>query len=303
MTNRVDATLIKVLNKRYGNETANLVADTPLFDLGTSRFVDVHKRPEYAASHAHSGEIRMPFSTVATHSALSVDGLGIPSGDGKLHVSTIIVAPDGDERYFEWARESGWEIEDPDGDSYLLLLWAWDTYKADSAEFILAWMSREWERGPLFTLIGGDGATVTKARHDGPGSVAQAVVSEMMDAVIADIFTLDRSSRKHHLALSQRPPGKRAAKTAKFKPWAREDTPHIIFLDPGCKTDVNGNEIRSACEGERVITAHPRRAHERVLRSPKWGKRQGDTVWVKQAWVGPQEWAHKGVQYRIVDLH
>ena len=109
-------------------------------------------------------------------------------------------------------------------------------------------------------------------------------------------------SNQHHAAIGRRPAGKRGAKTVKFKPWAREDMPRVLFLDPGCTRDVTGRTVRAPVgEEDKVIMAHPRRAHLRTLRSERWGDRQGDVVWVKASWVGPKKWAHGGVQYRIVD--
>lgn len=50
--------------------------------------------------------------------------------------------------------------------------------------------------------------------------------------------------------------------------------------------------------------AHARRAHVRVLRSAKWGAKQGQTVWVRSAWVGPREWRDAASRqvYRVADF-
>lgn len=67
------------------------------------------------------------------------------------------------------------------------------------------------------------------------------------------------------------------------------------------------NQKESA--GKRVIdsgplhrAAHSRRAHYRMLRSPRFKNKVGQRVWVASAWVGPKEWTdHSGQIYRIVD--
>lgn len=48
--------------------------------------------------------------------------------------------------------------------------------------------------------------------------------------------------------------------------------------------------------------AHSRRAHFRMLRSPKFKNKQGHRIWVQSAWVGPKEWTDRSGQiYRIVE--
>jgi len=45
--------------------------------------------------------------------------------------------------------------------------------------------------------------------------------------------------------------------------------------------------------------AHTRRGHWRTLRSEHF-VRQGERVWVRQAWIGPREWIHDGQRYRVL---
>jgi len=48
--------------------------------------------------------------------------------------------------------------------------------------------------------------------------------------------------------------------------------------------------------------AHSRRAHWRLLRSPKFRHKQGQRICVKYAWIGPKEWTDRSGQiYRIVE--
>lgn len=48
--------------------------------------------------------------------------------------------------------------------------------------------------------------------------------------------------------------------------------------------------------------AHSRRAHFRLLRSPRFRHKQGARVWVKSAWCGPKEWSDRSGQiYKIIE--
>ena len=48
--------------------------------------------------------------------------------------------------------------------------------------------------------------------------------------------------------------------------------------------------------------AHARRAHSRLLSSPRYKAKRGQRIWVQSAWVGPKEWSdHSGQIYKIVD--
>lgn len=65
-----------------------------------------------------------------------------------------------------------------------------------------------------------------------------------------------------------------------------------------------GNGLPHTGKRSDILTAHARRAHVRVLRSAKWGKNQGKTVWVRSAWVGPKEWHDTSAKqvYRIANF-
>jgi len=48
--------------------------------------------------------------------------------------------------------------------------------------------------------------------------------------------------------------------------------------------------------------SHSRRAHFRLLSSPRYKAKRGQRIWVQSAWVGPKEWSdHSGQIYKIVD--
>ena len=54
--------------------------------------------------------------------------------------------------------------------------------------------------------------------------------------------------------------------------------------------------------GNNQRIAHSRRAHYRLLSSPRFKAKQGQKVWIRSAWVGPKEWTdHSGQIYKIVD--
>lgn len=56
------------------------------------------------------------------------------------------------------------------------------------------------------------------------------------------------------------------------------------------------------CEPQILRCAHSRRAHFRLLKSPKFKHKQGQRIWVKSMWVGPKEWEDStGHIYKIVD--
>lgn len=60
----------------------------------------------------------------------------------------------------------------------------------------------------------------------------------------------------------------------------------------------------SIADKSAALTAHSRRAHTRILRSPKWGANMGKILWVRSCWVGPKEWrdAESMQVYRIAEL-
>ncbi len=47
-------------------------------------------------------------------------------------------------------------------------------------------------------------------------------------------------------------------------------------------------------------TAHTRRAHARVLRSPRFKNKIGQTIFIRSCWVGPKEWEQSGSIYKLV---
>src|SRR3990167_7697935 len=87
--------------------------------------------------------------------------------------------------------------------------------------------------------------------------------------------------------------------TAKLKPWAREDLPRIILIDPkeahryGHRADHGGSHASPI--------PHPRRGGPMTLRHPRYGENQGKVIWRRGTWVGDRECVHHGTTYRVLD--
>lgn len=93
---------------------------------------------------------------------------------------------------------------------------------------------------------------------------------------------------------------RRAAKTAKKKPWLREDRPHIILLDP-TKARQYGHRIDRGGTHASPIP-HQRLGNWATLKHEKYGKRRGEKIWRPPTWVGDKEWVFRGSRYRVLDV-
>jgi hypothetical protein len=90
-------------------------------------------------------------------------------------------------------------------------------------------------------------------------------------------------------------------KRGKSVEWTRARTHYVVLnkahpanrkeVAPGAEVDVSDAYIKRQ--------AHSRRAHARVLRSPRFRNKQGQTIHVAACWVGPQEWKQFGSIYRL----
>lgn len=102
-----------------------------------------------------------------------------------------------------------------------------------------------------------------------------------------------------HLHLCKKAPTIPSGKTVTWQK-ARE---HYVLLHKNHAANSRG------ANGKRVIQdsnpnrcAHSRRAHYRLLSSPRFKNRVGQRVWVKSSWVGPKEWEDRSGQiYKIVE--
>lgn len=102
----------------------------------------------------------------------------------------------------------------------------------------------------------------------------------------------------HCTKVSPPNPAKKSAEWVK----ARE---HYVLLHKSHpanqKIEVNRRQAANTDTVDRA--AHSRRAHYRMLRSPRFRNKIGQRVWVKSAWCGPKEWTDRSGQiYRIVDI-
>lgn len=93
-------------------------------------------------------------------------------------------------------------------------------------------------------------------------------------------------------------------KKGKSVEWLQPRT-HYVLLNrnhpANNKTVQKGANISP---GDEYIKkrAHSRRAHARILRSPRFKNKVGQTIRVKACWVGPDEWKQFGTIYRMAHL-
>lgn len=91
-------------------------------------------------------------------------------------------------------------------------------------------------------------------------------------------------------------------KKGKSVEWLESRT-HYVILNrnhpANSKTAEKGAKITP---GDEYIKkrAHSRRAHARILRSPRFKNKVGKTIRVKACWVGPDEWSQFGSIYKMM---
>lgn len=92
-------------------------------------------------------------------------------------------------------------------------------------------------------------------------------------------------------------------KTGKSVEWVKSRE-HFIIIGQEAKESV----VWYAVAGRKLPTtlirgAHPRIGHERTLSSPKFTRKQGLTIWIRDTWVGPREWESEdgGTIYKIYE--
>lgn len=93
-----------------------------------------------------------------------------------------------------------------------------------------------------------------------------------------------------------RPRAPRDSKTAKLKPWLRDDVPHMILIDPN-RAPAYGCQPRQVESGEakrKAPVPHARRGHWRRLSEDR-------RVHVRASWIGPNEWTFRNAVYKIVE--
>ena len=91
-------------------------------------------------------------------------------------------------------------------------------------------------------------------------------------------------------------------KKGKSVEWMKARTHYVILhkAHPANSKQVAvGSTVTRSSESIKR-QAHTRRAHARILRSPRFRNKLGQTIYVKATWVGPSEWKENGSIYRMV---
>lgn len=79
---------------------------------------------------------------------------------------------------------------------------------------------------------------------------------------------------------------------------------HYVLLTSRHPANTDGGNQMNYDENEVIRRmAHRVRAHKRVLRSPRFRKKMGQTIWIQEQWRGPKEWINKRSRqiYRWID--
>lgn len=85
--------------------------------------------------------------------------------------------------------------------------------------------------------------------------------------------------------------------------WQKQREHYVLLhkSHPANKIESHGKVIENG-EPQILRSAHCRRAHFRLLKSPKFRYKVGQKVWVRSTWVGPKEWKdHSGQIYTIIE--
>jgi hypothetical protein len=84
--------------------------------------------------------------------------------------------------------------------------------------------------------------------------------------------------------------------------WLRARTHYVLIhrCHPANASTVDRGAVVAESDGYLKRQAHTRRAHARVLRSPRFRKKMGQTIRVRSAWIGPNEWKQNASIYRLL---
>lgn len=90
-------------------------------------------------------------------------------------------------------------------------------------------------------------------------------------------------------------------KQGKSIEWTKARTHYVVLhkAHPANRQGVaKGSSV--VLDASRITRqAHTRRAHARVLRSPRFRHKLGQTIMVRSCWVGPDEWKQSGSIYQL----
>jgi len=91
-------------------------------------------------------------------------------------------------------------------------------------------------------------------------------------------------------------------KKGKSVEWVKARTHYVLLhkAHPANSKEVSAGSTVSRNTESIKRQAHTRRAHARVLRSPRFRNKLGLTIHVKATWVGPSEWRENGSIYRMI---
>lgn len=120
--------------------------------------------------------------------------------------------------------------------------------------------------------------------------------SEMMAKIMDYVWQVlaEMTCGEAHMAAVRASSPRCAGKSARLKPWLRDDLERIILLDPSRAARDCGMP-RGPLQGERhQPLPHGRRGHWRRLDETR-------RVWVRPAWIGPMQWQARGQIYRVLD--
>jgi hypothetical protein len=94
-------------------------------------------------------------------------------------------------------------------------------------------------------------------------------------------------------------------KKGKSVEWLQTRTHYVLLNRHHPANDKAVMKGAKVAPGEEYIQrrAHSRRAHARILRSPRFRNKVGQTIRVKACWVGPDEWEQFGSIYRMAKLN
>ncbi len=93
------------------------------------------------------------------------------------------------------------------------------------------------------------------------------------------------------------------ARSVTKRPELRIGLPRYILLDPTRAREYGqpaGERDSRPGQARPSPRPHGRRGHWRKLRADRHGERRGQRVWVRPAWVGPEQWEAEGQRYRVV---
>lgn len=176
----------------------------------------------------------------------------------------------------------GNNVFDPSGKPYRSLLTVARQDKIDGKScWFLLHMNGEVKNGAVVSLwVDGKAIEVGEVQGD-----KSELTKEMIAATIETIMQFAFDTMSHfcvHLKVSPK------HTDGKSVEWHMARTHYLVI---GRKqAEQCRRECRGPSSGEIVRAAHWRRAHFKLLTSPRFTNKRGQRVPVKQAWVGPDEW-------------